>query len=547
MKPTTLFYIAFSFSVFSFAQQDIATDTTRRVAHIEHKTLGDQIEFKANAPQLNQIAGAPKAFYTNFWEFGDGTFSKEKEPKKTYKKNGDYTVRLWATNNYDTGKPPLTRPKKITVNNSNADYKDEASMEGPLNLQRNREPMPNEDIVIVFSYKNTKSYTTNGKFFLFYNETKYKADNFNLIETRPYHNEKEINDAIVYASQFDSDVYYASAADELMPLDLKPQDSTVRRNLPRTLEEAKFAYRNSSQLRFDNMQPNEERHVFYSLKTTKEMLKDTSAIISVRGVYVPDNNYDNHHVKDMEMEIVTSHDPNKMSSNATFLNYRLVRYKRPKFKIRFQNNGEGPASTIRLETDIPEMFDKSTIEILDMYPKVKICPKYPVTYSCLDTTYTTKQAIFTFKNIYLPGSEQKNVKVYDSTKGFVQYRVKFSDDFHKQKTKSRTAIIFDKNEPIITNYSTTRFLPGISIGAKAGYNSFADLKNSESYFIGATVSPYKSYRWYWQVELLNSFHKFESNTEIKEEIVDDGTIGIPYTERTTTNRSYTNIDGKSQY
>ncbi|MBU2927901.1 PKD domain-containing protein [Winogradskyella psychrotolerans] len=542
MKPTTLFYIFFSFSVYGFAQQDIATDTTRGTATIEHKTNGSETEFKANAPQLNQIAGAPKAFYTNFWEFGDGTFSKALEPKKTYKKNGEYTVRLWATNNYDTGKPPLTRPKKITVENASDDFEDEASMDSALNLQRNREPMPDEDIVIVFSYKNTKSYTTNGKFFLFYNEAKYKADNFDLIETRPYHNERDITEDLVYSSKFDSDVYYASAEDNLLSLKAKPQDTTVRRNLPKTLEDAKFAYRNSSQLQFDNMKPNEERHVFYSLKTTKEMLKDTSAIISVRGVYVPDNSYDNHHVKDMEMEIVTSHDPNKMSSNASFLNYRLVRFKKPKFKIRFQNNGKGPATTIRLETDIPEMFDKSSIEVLDMYPKVKICPKYDVAYSCLDTTYTAKQAVFTFKNIYLPGSEQKNVKEYDSTKGFVKYRLKFSNDFHKKKTKSRTAIIFDKNEPIITNYSTTRFLPGISIGVKAGYNSFADLKNSESYFLGATISPYKSYRWYWQVELLNSFHKFDSNTEITEEIVDDGAIGFPYTERTTTNRSYNNID-----
>lgn len=53
------------------------------------------------------------------------------------------------------------------------------------------------------------------------------------------------------------------------------------------------------------------------------------------------------------MEIVTSHDPNKMSTNGMFINYRLVRFKRVKFKTRFQNNGEGPARMIRLETDVP--------------------------------------------------------------------------------------------------------------------------------------------------------------------------------------------------
>jgi hypothetical protein len=272
------------------------------------------------------------------------------------------------------------------------------------------------------------------------------------------------------------------------------------------------------------------------------MVKDTSAIISVRGIYVPDANYDNHKVKDMEMEIVTSHDPNKMSSNGTFMNYRLVRFKTLKYKIKFQNNGEGPANTIRLETDIPDMLDKSTIKVLDMYPNCEICPKREVLYSCLDTTFTDTQAIFTFKNIYLPGSEQKNVKEYDSTKGFVKYRIKFAKDFHKQSTKSKTAIIFDKNEPIITNYSTTRFLPGISIGAKAGVNSFSDLKNSDSYFFGATLSPYKSYRWYWQVELMTNFHNYDTDTFILEEFVQDGPQGFRFLQRTTTDASYKNID-----
>ena len=69
------------------AQQQPANDTIRRTAIIEHKTVGNQIQFTPNAPTLNQIAGAPKAFYTNFWEFGDGTYSKENTPKKSYKKS----------------------------------------------------------------------------------------------------------------------------------------------------------------------------------------------------------------------------------------------------------------------------------------------------------------------------------------------------------------------------------------------------------------------------------------------------------------------------
>ena len=418
-------------------------------------------------------------------------------------------------------------------------------MDEDFTLKRNREPVPNQEIVTILSYKNPKTYSTNGKLYLFYNELKYKANNFELTDTRMYHNEKQVEtNAFAFSRNIDDNdnTYLASNDKAILNYKTVMQDSTIKTNLPLTLEESKAYYKDWSIMEFDNMEPNEERHIFFTLKTTPEMVKDTSAIISVRGIYVPDANYDNHKVKNMEMEIVTSHDPNKMSSNGTFMNYRFVRFKNLKYKIKFQNNGEGPARTIRLETDIPEMLDKSTLRVLDMYPKCDICPKREVIYSCLDTTFTEKQAIFTFKNIYLPGSEQKNVKEYDSTKGFVKYSIKFAKDFHKKKTKSRTAIIFDKNDPIITNYSTTRFLPGISIGAKAGYNSFTNLNNSESYFIGATLSPYKSYRWYWQVELMNNLHNYDTNTNILDEFVDGDPQGFRFFQRTITETSYENID-----
>ncbi|RZN82065.1 MAG: PKD domain-containing protein [Winogradskyella sp.] len=543
---TNAFVFGFLFCFLSvFPQQNTSTDSIKpRIATINYNVKSDSLALSPETPPLEQIAGAPKAFYTYYWEMGDGNYSKEKNPKHVYRDKGDYEVKLWVTNNYDTGKPPVTRPKKINIPKDAENFEAQASMLEDFTLQRNREPVPNQDMVLIMSYKNENDYTTNGKLYLFYNEQKYAADNFELAEMRAHHGEEELlNEDIVYnipKDNFDGTLL-ASAEDDTIKLYQKQQDSTKKTDLPLTLKESNEYYKTSKVLEFKNMEPKEERNVFFTMKTTPEMLKDTSAIISVRGVFVPDSNYSNHTVKEMEMEIVTSHDPNKMSSNGTFLNYRFVRYKTLKYKIKFQNNGEGPAQTIRLETDIPEMLDKQTLEVMDMYPKVKICPKREVQYSCLDTTFTDTQAIFTFKNIYLPGSEQKNVKEYDSTKGFVRYKIKFSEDFHKKKTRSRTAIIFDKNDPIITNYSTTRFLPGISIGAKAGYNYFPDLIDSKSYFVGATISPYKSYRWYWQVELLNSFHNYNSKTSITEEII-GGAQGFEQLQRTTASSGFENID-----
>jgi len=541
MKNSLLLISSFFLCFQLFSQQKQQKDTLVRTATISYNTINNEVNFIPETPILEQIAGAPKAFYSYYWEFGDGDYSKEKAPTHIYKNKGTYDIKFWATNNYDTGKPPTTRPKKLTITSITKDYNEEASMIESFTLQRNREPIPDENIVVIMSYKNTKNYMTNGKLFLFYNEQKYKANNFELSDIRTHHNEKEIiENNFVYTKDINDSQTFLASTDNVFFEKLILQDSTEKTNLPFTIETAKSDFKNLKVLEFNNMQPNEERNIFFTLKTTPEMLKDTSAIISVRGVYVPDRNYDNHNVKDMEMEIVTSHDPNKMSSNGTFMNYRLVRLKILKYKIKFQNSGEGPARTIRLETDIPEMLDKSTLKVLDMYPKCRICPKEEVRYSCLDTTFTNTQAIFTFKNIYLPGSEQKNVKEYDSTKGFVKYSIKFSKDFHKKKTKSRTAIIFDKNEPIITNYSTTRFLPGISIGAKTGYNYYPDLQDSKSYFVGATLSPYKSYRWYWQVELVNSFNSYTTNS-FTEGII-DGAQGFRFLQRKTTTNNFTNIN-----
>jgi hypothetical protein len=321
----------------------------------------------------------------------------------------------------------------------------------------------------------------------------------------------------------------------------KYKTTTTEEDLDATLLEANKTYKNRIILEFNGANPGETRNIFLTYKTTPEMIKDTSATVTMRSVFVPNRSFKNHKVKNLEMEIVTSHDPNKMGSNGSFMNYRLVRFKRVNFKTRFQNNGEGPARMIRLETDIPDMFDKKTFRIEDMYPKCPICPKgEEPTTSCLDTIIKQNQIFFTFKNIYLPGSEQKNVKEKDSTKGFVKYSMKFNKDFHKVKTKSRTAIIFDKNEPIITNYATTRFSPGISIGAKAGYNMYPDLENSRSYFVGATISPFKSYRYYWQAEFINSLHSYNGTTTTSDKFVQNAKDS--QLQRTTTSLEDSNIN-----
>ncbi|WP_133523490.1 PKD domain-containing protein [Flavobacterium sp. 245] len=543
MKPQlSIFFILFS--IFSIGQTKVKDTITRR-ANISFIQNGNAVTFKPETPPLIPIAGAPKPSYSYLWELGDGHYSKEASPKHVYKNKGTYTTRLAVTNNYDNGKPPATRPKKVAVNDiTDNDYKDIASIadQNGFAIIKNCDPIPDQEMIVVVSYQNLENYVSSGKLYLFYNEKQFKDNNFELTDFRTYANEREVKENLVaFADDLDdSNNFLASAEGNFKPK--KYRNTTTEEDLDASLSEANKTYHNVSVLEFDDANPGETRNVFYTFKTTPEMIKDTSATVTMRGIFVPNRSYKNHKIKNLEMEIVTSHDPNKMGSNGSFMNYRLVRFKRVNFKTRFQNNGEGPARKIRLETDVPDMFDKKTFQIESMYPECPICPKgQEPTVSCLDTIIKQKQIIFTFKNIYLPGSEQKNVQEKDSTKGFVKYSMKFAEDFHKVKTKSRTAIIFDKNEPIITNYATTRFLPGISIGAKAGYNFYPDLDKSTSYFLGATISPFKSYRFYWQAEWLNALNQYNSEVKIEEEFLTNAN-GVRQLQRTTTTTENKNIN-----
>jgi hypothetical protein len=543
MKPLlSIFFILFS--ILSIGQTKVKDTITRR-ANIVFIQNGNAVTFKPETPPLIPIAGAPKPSYSYLWELGDGHYSKEAEPKHVYKNKGTYTTRLAVTNNYDNGKPPATRPKKVVVNDiTDTNYKDIASIadQNGFSIIKNCDPIPEQEMVVVVSYQNLENYVSSGKLYLFYNEKQFKSNNFELTDFRTYANEREVKEITVAAvNDLDDTKSYLASAENTFKTK-KYRNTTTEEDLDASLLDANKTYHNVSVLEFDDANPGETRNVFYTFKTTPEMIKDTSATVTMRGIFVPNRSYKNHKIKNLEMEIVTSHDPNKMGSNGSFMNYRLVRFKRVNFKTRFQNNGEGPARMIRLETDIPDMFDKKTFKIESMYPECPICPKDEVpTTSCLDTIIKQKQIFFTFKNIYLPGSEQKNVHEKDSTKGFVKYSMKFAEDFHKVKTRSRTAIIFDKNEPIITNYATTRFLPGISIGAKAGYNLYPDLDNSTSYFVGATISPFKSYRFYWQAEWVNALNKYNSAVEVVDRI-NTGPNGARQLVRTTTATENKNVN-----
>src|SRR3546814_450819 len=177
---------------------------------------GSRTQFSAGLRSLRQIAGAPEAFYTYYWEFGDGTFSFDEMPVHDYSSAGEYEVRLYATNNYDDGKAPPSRAKKYRKEKAPAgnagepipagqatEGKSSAGRKAPsghflndqdLMLKTKRMPRPEEEMVLIAGYRNlyASNMPLNGTLVLFFNETAFKNDNFEVIDIRTWNEEEEV-------------------------------------------------------------------------------------------------------------------------------------------------------------------------------------------------------------------------------------------------------------------------------------------------------------------------------------------------------------------
>lgn len=511
-KKAILLVMMMQTMIFIAIGQRIDTST----AAINLQLTNNQANFSSTLRPLQQIAGAPEAFYSYYWEFGDGQFSFEEKPKHVYRDTGLYQARLFATNNYDDGKPPPLKPKPVKVSSKNSSYavnKNPSFFKkgGAIEMRVNCMPKPDEDMVLIIGYRNeTDATTMNGSMVLFYNERQFKKDNFDFSEERTYSREQKtsLNNIIAYIPagrvsemnslsgpnaflQYEATGYYGEALAELVAAKQK-------------------LFRQNQSWRFGDLEKGSEKYFFITLHTTPEMIKDTNTTVELTGMFIPDNPAFQVEEYTLELQIVASHDPNRMMLKNRRLNYRFTSKKKEMtYTVRFQNTGKGPASQISVAVSVPAMMDAGSMEILDYYPKTVFCKSAEGTnQSCLDTIVHKDSIYFIFRNIYLPGLRQQGFNDPDSTIGFVKYRMHFSKKLKKLPFTSNAAIIFDNNKPIYTNNQKGYFKPGKSFGIALGYNyNFDRLLKDENYFsIGGTISPYAPQHKYLQEEIYFGYH-----------------------------------------
>lgn len=490
------------------------TDTA--AAQIEPVITDNQVKFTSVLRPLRQVAGAPAAFYSYFWEFGDGTYSFEKEPLHYYRDTGIYQVRLYATNNYDDGKKPPTRPRPIPVrkrdmlasNTMPSFFKGDGSLE----IKTNQQPRPGEEMVLLVGYRNrpgSGAARASGSIMLLYNEKQFGANSFDVDDVRMYNNERKIglDSLMAYAP---SEEYFGPVQESRQGLFSVSAESYTappdRQQLKQFLNQHMSSFRAHNIWRVNAVKQGEEKFMFISVNTLPEMIKDTNAVVTIEGLFIPDDPALDVETFALELQIVASHDPNRIMLRRKRLNYRWTGKNRENiYKIQFQNTGKGPAKKVAVTVTIPGMLNATSIEVVDMKPKCTWCDSARVGQSCIDTVITKDSIQFIFNNIYLPGMQQDGVKDPDSTQGYVRYKMRFSRKMKKLPFTSRAAIVFDKNEPVYTNRSVGRFRKGFSPGIIAGYNMnvgdrLANISPTQ-YQIGFTLSEFAAWRKYFQFEL----------------------------------------------
>ncbi|PSL47177.1 PKD domain-containing protein [Chitinophaga niastensis] len=492
---------------------DLSQDTVP--AEIIVQGDDDSLQLIAKLRPLRQIAGAPSSFYTYFWELGDGTFSFSKNPVLHYKDTGTYPIRLYATNNYDDGKAPPTKPRPIKIKKA---VKNSAWASnffhgaGNIEMKINRNPKPGEDFMALIGYRNVAGDAGSGSLLLFFNEKEFGHDGFNLTEKRSYHGEDSSSLqallAKLEAPEHDADIAYARG----------PNDAPAAVNnaaAKAMIQSMQSTYSSHTVLHYSNAGTASEQFLFINMHTLPEMIRDTNATVTMTAMMVPDNALLQPEVYELEMAVVASHDPNRLQLKKHRINYRFIgKRKELTYKIQFQNTGQGPAKKVAIGIAVPRQLNTQTIQLKQVSPDCMTCGSAYQSQSCIENVRTKDSVYFVFRNIYLPGLRQEGVTDPDSTKGFVTYTVSFKKKPKKLPFSSSAAIIFDKNEPIYTNRATARFKKGISPGIIAGYNfspNSRDYTLKGALQIGASLASFAPDRPYFQIEAYAGLAEKESS------------------------------------
>src|SRR5690606_36991679 len=344
-----------------YAQNDTSTtpiDTFQN--NIDIYEQDGVFHFKPILRPLVQIPGGRTPYYKYLWDFGDGHFSTQAEPTHVYAKPGQYEVSVYAVNNYDYGPKPKRPKKTIQIKSCSSaiakvspNYFEENffSSNGIFQIYKLSDAKPGEDMQLVVGI-NTEG--RKGKIFILSNEKVAGLDGFRYAYQSQYY--KETIDSLVQKESLNS--MWANVKQSTFTKTGSPdygiKEVSTFSSSQQAINYFKNLYGAYNSIAAYDVDPSQSEKQFslINLDVTENMLVDTNAIVTITGVFLPEDGIANVH--QVDISVVKSHDPNKMSVRPARMSYRFQsKNKTLTYKVQFQNDGEGDARHVRLEMFLP--------------------------------------------------------------------------------------------------------------------------------------------------------------------------------------------------
>ncbi len=446
-----------------------------------------EVVFQTNAQQVATLLrprsganeGAKKPFIKNFWELGDGGYSLEPTLTHSYVRAGTRTVRLFQTPCYTLDK--IAPDSQQVMTNQAGDISASKDPKGiiwfgnilmtsNLDLHNIKAVRANENFVGVASFRSSFGMNRNGKLFIFYNkkeQTKATGRILTIKDARTHGNTEGVTNVFPQSVQRLSKDFYDAKV------------FTIN-NLNRDTRNIFFTFEVLGVAGFENI---------------KDL--DIVAALVLDGASGMEQST-------LTMKTASSFDPNNIKAPG-LVSFRPIKTKDFKYRINFENEGNSPATSVKVIADIPDGLDANTIKNVRFVPTFKAS-------SNRDTAmrYTVapdgKTIEFKFSNVEISGLKEDIISDKKATRGHIEYELRAKPDIKKRPLETRASIVFDQNTPIITDKDRTNFRTGISLGAKAGIN-FQPNTEGVSYFIGATYSAYRPSGVYLQIEAMADLNR----------------------------------------
>ena len=379
------------------------------------------------------------AFFSHLWWFGDNGFRFNANPSYAHDNPTQNTSAVSmisvTTENYGTGGPPPLPYSALRHANTGSPI-DILQPGNSIYLQKYRNAVANDTMYLILTYKNTTSpgMAVSGTLRL----------------------------------ELDQNLQFISSFANSHPTVYPNNEQNVNGQPEWTFNNLKYG-RERSILIPVYVSPNAEGNVnIKAILETSEIQKEPEIVgVNVYNIAAP---------------VELSHDPNMMSETSDEIRLCTTREDTISYHVKFQNTGEAPTRYVKVTCTLDDKVDLnsiSNIELPEVYQAQHIRNASLQGYNNTDNskwvnwTVDHSNRTVTFEmNMMVLAPLDDNCVDLETTRSELSFKVNVKSNYvFGPAALAHSSIIFDKNDPILTDTVSSTCVDPIPIGQGGGFQT----------------------------------------------------------------------------